>query len=62
MSSKSYPVTVRIPLPDVEKLDRIAENTRRTRADVVRLLVGLAEETGVPDVRLALGKEKGRAA
>jgi predicted DNA-binding protein len=49
------PVSVRLPLADIAKLDRIAEHTRRTRADVVRLLVTLAEETGVPDVQLAQG-------
>ena len=47
------PVSVRLPLADIAKLDRIAEHTCRTRADVVRLLVTLAEETGMRDVQLA---------
>jgi predicted DNA-binding protein len=47
------PVSVRLPLADIAKLDRIAQHTCRTRADVVRLLVVLAAETGVPDVQLA---------
>jgi hypothetical protein len=51
---ETKPLSVRLPLADIEKLDRIAQHTRRTRADVVRLLVVLAEETGVPDVQLAV--------
>jgi predicted DNA-binding protein len=47
------PVAVRLPLADIAKLDRIAAHTCRTRADVMRLLVVLAEETGVRDVELA---------
>jgi predicted DNA-binding protein len=50
---ETKPVAVRLPLADVAKLDRIAEHTCRTRADVMRLLVMLAEETGVRDVHLA---------
>jgi predicted DNA-binding protein len=52
---ETKPVSVRLPVSDIAKLDRIAQHTRRTRADVVRLLVVLAEETGVPDVQLTQG-------
>jgi predicted transcriptional regulator len=49
---ETYPVTVRMPLADVAKLDRIAHKTHRTRANLIKHLVALADETGLQDVRL----------
>lgn len=45
------PIAVRLPLADITKLDAIAARTCRTRADLLRLLVAMAESSGVPDVR-----------
>ena len=47
-----YTMTVRVPAPDVEKLDRLAERTHRTRADMLRLLIAQASETGDRDIQL----------
>ncbi len=53
MSKKTYPVTVRLPLADVDKLDLLAERTGRTRANVLRLLVTMAQDTTLQDICLA---------
>jgi len=51
----TYPVIIGVRLrpEDVVKLDTLCQRTHRPRADLLRLLITRAEETGLEDVRLA---------
>jgi predicted DNA-binding protein len=62
MVGDTKPIAVRMPLADIAKLDHMAERTGRTRAQVVRRLVHLAEDTAQEDIRVAPDAEKDNAA
>lgn len=49
-----YPVIVGLRLrpEDVQRLDELCRRTHRARADLLRMLIGQAEATGMSDVRL----------
>jgi hypothetical protein len=51
---KEYPITVgyRDTPAGVQKLDELAKRTGRPRAEVLRLLVSMAEPTDLPALRL----------
>jgi hypothetical protein len=51
---KEYPITIgyRDTAAGVQKLDELAKRTGRPRAEVLRLLVSLAEPTDLPAIRL----------
>jgi hypothetical protein len=50
---KAYPITIgyRDSAAGVQKLEALAKRTGRPRAEVLRLLVSLAEPTDLPAVR-----------
>jgi hypothetical protein len=42
----------RLPLQALAKLDALAQQTGRTRASMLIYLIGIAEPTRLPDIRL----------
>jgi len=55
-----FPLTVgvRFSKEDRTKLQRLCAATQRPASDLIRLLVRLAQPTGLPDVRLAAANER----
>ena len=50
-------VGVRLSPDELEKLERLAQDTERTRSDVLRLLVKRADVTTLPELKLAEDRE-----
>jgi len=55
---KTEMVQVRMSPDELAKLERLAQDTQRTRSDVLRLLVKQAQVDTLPDVRLAKEQEQ----
>jgi len=51
---------VRLSGEQASKLRRLEVVTRRTRSDIVRLLIDAAVSSGMPDVRLDAARLEGR--
>lgn len=49
-------LAVRLSDEEYAKLDAMAQRTQRTRPDVLRLLLRLAQETGALDIELKEGR------
>jgi hypothetical protein len=57
---RQFPLTigVRLSREDRAKLQRLCTATQRPASDLIRLLVRLAQPTGLPDVRLTAANER----
>jgi hypothetical protein len=51
----SQVVGFRVNAGELAKLDRLAETTKRSRGEVLRLLLALAQEPQTPDITLPAG-------